>query len=90
LAHFPSGKFFANTVWTVIAAIAHNLARWTQTLAINGTVRTSRTLRRRLSTIPGRLVTSVRQVTLRMPARWPWATTFLAALERLRAIPPPV
>ena len=29
LAHFPSGKFNANAAWTVIAALAHNLLRWT-------------------------------------------------------------
>ncbi len=29
LAHFPSGKFNANSAWTVIACIAHNLLRWT-------------------------------------------------------------
>jgi DDE family transposase len=89
LAHFPSGRFFANAAWTVIAALAHNLIRWTQTLAIGGTVRTARTLRRRLLTIPGRLVRTARKLTLRMPARWPWADTFLDALARLRAIPPP-
>jgi Transposase DDE domain group 1 len=27
LAHFPSGHYFANAAWTVIAAIAHNLLR---------------------------------------------------------------
>lgn len=27
LAHFPSGQFNANSAWTVIAAIAHNLQR---------------------------------------------------------------
>jgi hypothetical protein len=29
LAHFPSGRFAANSAWTVIAVIAHNLGRWT-------------------------------------------------------------
>jgi Transposase DDE domain group 1 len=29
LAHFPSGAFNANGAWTVIACLAHNLARWT-------------------------------------------------------------
>lgn len=29
LAHLPSGRYHANSAWTVIAAIAHNLARWT-------------------------------------------------------------
>ena len=90
LAHFRSGKFSANAAWTVIAALTHNLLRWTQTLALPATTtRTARTLRRRLLAIPGRLVRSARQWTLRMPARWPWATDFLAALVRLRSLPPP-
>jgi hypothetical protein len=90
LAHFPSGKYMANAAWTVIAALAHNLLRWTHLLALPGqTIRTARTLRRRLLTIPGRLARSARTTTLRMPARWPWADDFLAALRRLRALPPP-
>jgi hypothetical protein len=90
LAHFPSGKFMANAAWTVIAALAHNLLRWTHLIALPGqTIRTARTLRRRLLTIPGRLARSARTTTLRMPARWPWAHDFLAALARLRALPPP-
>jgi hypothetical protein len=90
LAHFPSGKFYANAAWTVIAALAHNLLRWTHLIALPGqTVRTARTLRRRLLSIPGRLTRTARQLTLRMPARWPWAHDFLAALTRLRALPPP-
>ena len=90
LAHFPSGKFMANAAWTVIAALAHNLLRQTHLLAMPGqTIRTARTLRRRLLTIPGRLTRTARTTTLRMPARWPWAEDFLAALARLRALPPP-
>jgi hypothetical protein len=90
LAHFPSGKFYANAAWTVIAALAHNLLRQTHLLAMPGqTIRTARTLRRRLLTIPARLTRTARTTTLRMPARWPWANDFLAALARLRALPPP-
>jgi hypothetical protein len=90
LAHFPSGRFYANAAWTVIAALAHNLLRWTSVLALpDQTVRTAATLRRRLIAIPGRLARSARRTTLRMPARWPWAPDFLAALARLRALPPP-
>ena len=89
LAHFPSGKFLANAAWTVIAALAHNLLRWTTLIGLPDTViPTARTLRRRLLTVPGRITRTARQVTLRMPARWPWETQFLTALERLRAIPP--
>jgi hypothetical protein len=90
LAHFPSGRFYANAAWTVIAALAHNLLRWTHLLALPGqTVRTAATLRRRLIAIPGRLARTARRTTLRMPARWPWAGEFLAALTALRALPPP-
>jgi hypothetical protein len=72
----------------VIAALAHNLLRWTTLIGLPDTViPTSRTLRRRLLTVPGRLVQTGRRVTLRMPARWPWATQFLTALGRLRAVP---
>jgi hypothetical protein len=80
----------ANAAWTVIAALAHNLSRWTQTIALpDTTVRTARTLRRRLFTIPARLIRTARRWTLRMPARWPWAQDFLTALTRIRALPPP-
>src|SRR6266516_1908353 len=49
LAHFPSGDFNANGAWTVLAALAHNLLRWTQLLGLpDTTVRAARTLRRRL------------------------------------------
>jgi hypothetical protein len=90
LAHFPSGKFMANAAWTVIAALAHNLLRWTHLIALPGqTVRTARTMRRRLLSIPGRLTRSARRTILRMPVRWPWAHDFLAALTRLRALAPP-
>jgi hypothetical protein len=88
LKHFPSGKFTANAAWTVIAALAHNLLRWTTLIGLpNTTIPTARTLRRRLLTIPGRITRTARTVTLRMPARWPWETQFLAALDRLRAVP---
>jgi hypothetical protein len=88
LAHFPSGKFLANAAWTVIAALAHNLLRWTTLIGLpNTTIPTARTLRRRLLTVPGRITRTGRTVTLRMPARWPWETTFLTALAHLRDVP---
>lgn len=88
LAHFPSGKYLANAAWTVIAALAHNLLRWTTLIGLpDTTIPTARTLRRRLLNIPGRITRTARQQTLRMPTRWPWATHFLTALQRLRAVP---
>ena len=72
LAHFPSGQFHANAAWTVIAALAHNLLRWTTVLGQPAaTVRVARTLRRRLLTLPGRLTRHAGRWTLHLPARWP-------------------
>ena len=88
LAHFPSGQFTANAAWTVIAALAHNLLRWTTLIGLpDTTVPTARTTRRRLLVIPGRITRTARKTTLRMPARWPWQNQFLAVLKRLRALP---
>jgi Transposase DDE domain group 1 len=88
LAHFPSGRFFANAAWTVIAALAHNLLRWTSLLGLPGqTLRAARTLRRRLLALPGRLTRSARRWTLHLPTRWPWQQHFIEALTRIRALP---
>ena len=90
LAHFPSGRFNANAAWTVIAALAHNLHRWTELLGLPGRQpRRARTLRRRLLTLPGRLTRTARQWTLHLPARWPWQDDWMAALARIRALPAP-
>jgi hypothetical protein len=35
LAHFPSGGFNANSAWTVIACLAHNLPRWTDVMGLS-------------------------------------------------------
>ena len=90
LAHFPSGRFSANAAWTVIAALAHNLHRWTELLGLPGRRRRrARTLRRRLLELPGRLTRTARQWTLHLPARWPWQDDWIAALTRIRALPAP-
>ena len=88
LAHFPSGEFNANGAWTVLAALAHNLLRWTQLLGLpDQTVRAARTLRRRWLQVPGRLTRHGRSWTLHLPARWPWQGDYLDALKRIRALP---
>jgi hypothetical protein len=88
LAHFPSGHYGANAAWTVLAALAHNLLRWTQLLGLpDTTTRAARTLRRRLLSIPGRLTSHARGWTLHLPVRWPWHGDFEAALARIRALP---
>ena len=88
LNHAPSGRFFANAAWLLVACLAHNLARWIAQLGLHmrGPI-VAQTLRRRYLTLPGRITRSGRRSTLHLPARWPWRHAFTQALQRLRAIP---
>lgn len=87
LNHLPSGRFAANGAWLAIQVIAHNLARWTGRIGLGERIVTTKTLRRRLFGLVGRLTRSARRLTLHLPARWPWTVVWAAALARLRAIP---
>jgi hypothetical protein len=87
LNHLPSGRFAANGAWFAVQVIAHNLARWTARLSLGAGIVTTKTLRQRLFSLVGRLTRSARQLTLHLPARWPWAIGWTTALMRLRAIP---
>ena len=88
LAHFPSGQYAANSAWTVIAALAHNLGRWATQIGLpDQPVQTARSRRRHLLQIPARLTHTSRQWTLRMPARWPWQNDFTTILDAIRALP---
>jgi hypothetical protein len=87
LAHCPSGRFPANAAWALIAALAHNLVRWTSAIGLKSSGQVvGETIRRRYLCLPGRLTRSGRQRRLHLPRNWPWAAGFLAALERLRAV----
>ncbi|MGO9179845.1 MAG: IS1380 family transposase [Candidatus Limnocylindrales bacterium] len=87
LNHLPSGRFAANAAWLAVQVMAHNLARWTARIGLNVGIVTTKTLRRRLFNLAGRLTRSARRWTLHLPARWPWTFDFLTALGKLRAIP---
>ena len=86
LNHLPSGKFAANGAWLAVQVLAHNLARWTAWIGLGERIVTTKTLRRRLFSLSGRLTRSARRTTLHLPAHWPWATSFLTALARLQEI----
>ena len=88
LAHFPSGRFAANSAWTVIAALAHNLARWTTLIGLpTAPVQTAHSRRRQLLQVPGRLTRTSRRWTLRLPSRWPWKIDFTTVLDAIRTLP---
>ena len=89
LNHLPSGRFPANGAWLAVQVMAHNLARWTGRIALGEAAATTKTLRRRLFSLAGRITRKARCLILHLPKRWPWETQFLSALARLRAIPLP-
>ncbi|WP_282073007.1 IS1380 family transposase [Janibacter hoylei] len=77
LAHLPSGKFTANAAWLVLAIMAFNLTRTAATLAGADLARaTTATIRRKLITVPARVASSARRVTLHLPTAWPWETAW--------------
>ena len=86
----PSGRFGANAAWLVFNTIAHNLVRWVTRIGLGEKLVTTKTIRRRYLSLPGRITRSVRRLWLHLPRNWPWRERFLTALARLRAIPPPL
>ena len=90
LDHLPSGRFGANAAWLALQVMAHDLARWASRIGLGEGLVTTKTLRRRFFSLPGRLARSARRLWLHLPSHWPWAERFLAALTRLRAIPLPL
>lgn len=92
LEHCPSGNFSANSAWLQCAVLAHNLIRWTATIGSDVPVErltVARTVRFQLLAIPARLVNRSGTLTLRAPARWPWAELFQYRLHLIRALPAP-
>jgi hypothetical protein len=90
LEHCPSGRFSANGAWLACAVLAHNLTRWTARLGRihpDEQLTVARTVRTRVLALPGRLVNRSGRLVLRLPQRWPWASAFLTALGRIRALP---
>ena len=73
LAHLPSGRFTANAAWLVLAAMAFNLTRAAATIT-GPTLAKARTatIRRTLITVPARIASSGRRLTLHLPRAWHW------------------
>jgi hypothetical protein len=89
LAHLPSGVFNANAAWLVLAVIAFNLTRAAGTIAAPDLARaTTATLRRNLITVPARIASSARRITLHLPTAWPWETAWTALFNNVSDPPP--
>ena len=89
LAHLPSGVFTANAAWLVLAVIAFNLTRAAASLTDPQLAKAiTATIRRKLITVPARVATSARRVTLHLPQAWPWETAWTALFDRVSDPPP--
>lgn len=91
LAHLPSGKFCANAAWLVLACIAFNPTRAAATLtqAPNLAKATTATIRRTLITVPARIASSARRLTLHLPEHWPWDSAWTELFTRACGPPTP-
>lgn len=74
LAHLPSSRFTANAAWLVCAVMAFNLTR--AAAAVTGDPKlvkaTTGTIRRTIVSVPARIASSARRLTLHLPQSWPW------------------
>jgi len=88
MAHMPSGRFNANAAWLALSVMTHNLGRAVGELAGPELERaTAASLRRKVFTMPGRLLHTGRRRHLRLPQSWPWAKAISTALTTITAIP---
>ncbi|WP_338891312.1 IS1380 family transposase [Rhodococcus sovatensis] len=85
LAHMPSGHFCANAAWLVCAVMAFNLTRAAATLTGDTALAkaTTGTIRRTLITVAARIAYSARKLTLHLPERWPWETSWIALFDSM-------
>ena len=84
LAHLPSNSFSANAAWLVCAVMAFNLTRAAGTLTADPklTKATTGTLRRTIVSVPARIASSARRLTLHLPTDWPWETAWNTLFDR--------
>jgi DDE family transposase len=77
LAHMPSGRFAANSAWTVLAAVAFNLTRAAGAVASAFHAKaTTATIRAQPIAVPARIARSARRLRLHLPRHWPWETAW--------------
>jgi Transposase DDE domain group 1 len=88
LSNLPFAAFAPNQAWLEAALCAHDLTVWTQLLLFDGEHRVCepKRLRYRLLHVAGRLTRHARQLTLHLPADWPWAAAIARAFKRLAAL----
>jgi hypothetical protein len=89
MIHAPVQSFFGNWLYWHATALAHNVALWLRTLALPRAFRRTRGKRLRLAflNVAARLTRHGRRLHLRFTASYPHLQAFIAALNRIRALP---
>lgn len=84
LAHMPSGTFCANAAWLVCAVMAFNLTRAAATLTADPKLirATTGTIRDAVITVPARIASSARKLTLHLPTGWQWEKSWMTLFEK--------
>ena len=84
----PSGVFTANAAWLVLAVLAFNLTRAAATITGTGLAKaTTATIRRKIVSIPARIASSARRLTLHLPRSWPWQQQWTALFNHAHGPP---
>ncbi len=88
LANLPFSGFAANQAWLEASLVAHDLTVWAQQLLFDGehAVCEPKRLRYRLLHVAARLTRHARQLTLHLPADWPWSGAIEQAFKRLATL----
>jgi len=84
LAHTPSGQFCANAAWLVCAVMAFNLTRAAATLTADPKLvrATTATIRDAIVSVPARVASSARKLTLHLPTNWHWQTSWMTLFNK--------
>jgi hypothetical protein len=85
LANLPFDDIVNNDVWMQLCFCANDLLAWAQTIGCTRQLRraTPKTIRHRLLHIAARITPTGQR--LRLDRHWPWTTTLLDAIHRVRA-----
>jgi len=88
--NLPSIAYQRNAAWLQLAALAVTLTAWLRHVALDGQLAkaTTKTLRFRVLSAPGRLVRHARRRILKIPPGWAWAGDLRNAWARLDALHP--
>lgn len=84
LANLPFDCVVNNDVWMRLCFAANDLLAWAQRIGCDGPLRTAtpKTIRHRLLTVAARITLTSQR--LHLDQTWPWTTTLLTAIERVR------